>query len=447
MKRQNRTKNLKNNPVFFKASRLSRLGGIARRIKSLLFERNEVKSRTISNMLIFLFILLLPTQLGKHFFLNFSYLSGVRIDYLAPVIYLTDVLAFLIIVLNIKKVVEFFRQKSIYIFIFLILINIIFSLEKSLTVYRTLKLFEFVSLFAVISKANISTKFTLITLTLSTLSEIVLSILQFANKHSIQGIFYLLGERYFTLSTPDIAKASLYGVEILRPYGTFSHPNSMAGFYLLIYFLVLTTEQFSRHLFLKYTMLFLSSALIFLSFSKISIGVYLLLNIVFLIKTKFFKQCAFCFSARIIVLVILGAIFISAQGDEASLEKRLTLLKDSFTIIIQHPFFGVGLGNYLIAQHQFVIKYPYFFLQPVHNIFMLFLAEAGIFLTGFFAYVLYIFFKKQWNNRIIEPLFYCLTVVLITGIFDHYWLTLQQNFLLLPLIFGLFYKAKSKSKI
>ena len=56
----------------------------------------------------FLFLFLLPTQLGKHFFLPFSYILGVRVDYLAPTVYLTDIIILLLVVINYRAVLKFF---------------------------------------------------------------------------------------------------------------------------------------------------------------------------------------------------------------------------------------------------------------------------------------------------------------------------------------------------
>ena len=50
----------------------------------------------INKVLLLAFVFLLPTQLGKHFFLPFSFVSGVRIDYLAPTIYLIDIVFLLL---------------------------------------------------------------------------------------------------------------------------------------------------------------------------------------------------------------------------------------------------------------------------------------------------------------------------------------------------------------
>ncbi|QQG44387.1 MAG: O-antigen ligase family protein [Candidatus Roizmanbacteria bacterium] len=410
-------------------------------IFDLRFSILDIVNHRISNieyLIIFVFILLLPTQLGKHFFFSLSYLSGVRIDYLAPTIYLTDIIAFLILFLNVKILWNLLKNKFFLIFIFLISLNILFSQVKPIAFYQTLKIIEILGLFFVFKEKILSLKMILFAFALGASFEVILSIMQFASKHSIQGIFYFFGERYFTLSLPDIAKTSLFGVEILRPYGTFSHPNSMGGFYLLIYFFVLTGNKFTN-VYLKSLILFLSSILIFLSFSKIAIITYLFLNIIYLIKNKLRLNCSLCFFSRILVLIILALFFISAKGDILSFDKRVTLFQNALTIIWQNPLFGVGMGDYLFAQHQIAIKYPYFFLQPVHNIILLFLSEAGIILFGFVFYNLYKIYKDYKSYSF----YYCFAAVLVTGMFDHYWLTLQQNLLLFPVIFGLLYRHKS----
>lgn len=395
----------------------------------------------------YLFLLLLPTQLGKHFFFPISYLSGVRIDYLAPTLYLTDILAFILIVLNARAVIRFLKGKWFLVFTALAILNVVFALERSIAAYKLLKILELISIFAIFYRNKFSPKLLLIAFAIGGSVELLLSILQFVNKHTLQGIFYFLGERYITLSLPDVAKASLFGVEILRPYGTFSHPNSMAGFYLLLYFFVLTMKQWNNGtmMYLKYFSLFIFSCIIFLTFSKIAIATFLVLNIIYLFGIRKQLDCLHCFIGRIVILIVVSAIFITTQGDVLGIDKRIQLMKDALTIISHSPILGVGVGNYLIAQHGFTIKYPIFFLQPVHNIFLLMFAEMGLIFGGFVLYSLYRFFKWQSSNRVIGPLLYCSTVLLLTGTFDHYWLTLQQNWLLLPVICGLLHQYRTRS--
>ena len=103
---------------------------------------------------------------------------------------------------------------------------------------------------------------------------------------------------------------------------------------------------------------------------------------------------------------------------------------------LQSPFLGTGLGNYLIVQEQFPQLFADFLNQPVHNIFLLFLSETGAITI---LLLFFLFFKKLISAVKKYP--YILIIILITGLFDHYWLTLQQNFLLMGVI-GKFFKAR-----
>lgn len=390
-------------------------------------------------VLISLLIFFLPSQLGKHFFFNFSYLNGVRVDYLAPTIYLSDFIIFLLIAINIRKIKNIFKNKIFISIILIAAINIVFAISKEVALYRWIKIVEVFCLFYVLNQnKQIPKNLITIPLLLTTLLQFILATLQFISQRSLQGIFYYFGERSFTLSTPGIAKASLNGVEFLRPYGTFSHPNSLAGFFLLIYFFVLTTFNEKHSPLIKYSLLLLSSFLIFISFSKIAIGTFLILNIFWLIKTKFYKHCVFCFTARIAVLSIITIIVLSATTDVFTIDKRWELIRNSVEIIKKYPFFGVGLGNYVVAQKDFQTLYLNFLNQPVHNVFLLTVTELGIPLASLIVWSIFLYLKKNLN----QTLFLLVAVILTTGMFDHYWLTLQQNILLIPVVAYLFKKSE-----
>lgn len=264
-------------------------------------------------------------------------------------------------------------------------------------------------------------------------TETILAVLQFAYKHSLQGVFYFLGERAISLSLPDIAKASLNGIEFLRPYGTFSHPNSMAGFYLLLYAYVLSSKKTEKYVVLRNVFLFLSSVLIFLSFSKVAIILFLLVNCIYLFQKGDFS-CKLCVFSRALTLVVLALVFGTAQTDPYSFIKRLDLFQSAVGVIKTHFLFGVGLGNYLITQGTRVTSYLVVTPQPVHNIFLLLTSELGLALFGIVVFL----GGKEISKRIRNFSFVlCLFVVFSTGMVDHYWITLQQNLLLLPVVFGL----------
>lgn len=389
-------------------------------------------SERLQQALFFLFAFLLPTQLGKHFFPPFSYVAGIRIDYLSPTLYLTDILAVLLVILNLKPVISFLRNKKAMFFLIVLAAAGLFSLVKPLFLYRFLKTLEVLALYPVFRHRF--TKYRqhiILGFAFGAIIQAGLALMQLLNHRSIQGIFYFLGERYMNLSTPGIAKASLAGTELLRPYGTFSHPNSLAGFFLLVYVLFLTGSFITNRL-LRYSVIFLASMLVFFSFSKNAILAYLAVTFIYAVREK--TGCRVCSLARTLSPVLLAGVFLLAQTDPASFEKRITLLRESLILIMRYPPAGTGLGSYLVASQHFASIYPYFFLQPVHNIFLLFSAEAGV---PVFLGSLFILFSWIKKHIAYTPFLLAVVAVCMTGMFDHYWLTLQQNMLLLPVIFGI----------
>jgi len=388
----------------------------------------------LKNFLPYFFLFLLPTQLGKHFFFSFSYLNGVRVDYLAPTLYLIDIIFFLIFIFNFSLFFSFLRQKKLM-FLFLILgLNLLFSLSKPIAFYSILKFFQFIFIFYFFYQTKVNDYLFLISFLSITTLEVFLAFYQLKFGKSYDGFFYFLGERHLNLSTPAIAKTSFFGQELLRPYATFSHPNSLAGFYLLFYVFLLTDKNFDRYFWLKNILLFLSSLLILFSFSKVTIILFLIINLAFYFPK--IRLCWLCFLAKIITFFSIFFIFLSAKGDLLSLEKRKELILQSLNIIKNYPLFGVGLGNYLLGQKNFSSSFPLFFNQPVHNIFLLLMAELGLPFFTFLLFFLIDFFKKN-SKKIPLTTYYLLLTTILTGFFDHYWLTLKQNFLLLAVVFGI----------
>ncbi len=397
-----------------------------RRSRGVPFVRN-----TVSSFLFYILIFLLPTQLGKHFFFDFSYVSGVRVDYLAPTVYLTDLLAFGLILFNWQRVFSFFRQKKIVLFLCLLLINIMFSRSKPIALYTLIKLIEMMTVYVIFKKSLLKPLYLLWAFLAGGLVELTLSLTQFITKHSIQGIFYFLGERYLSLSTPGVAKTAFSGVEFLRPYGTFSHPNSMAGFYLLIYFFVLTNKKFWSYRPIKNALLLVATLLILISFSKVAIGVFVLLNLAYLWQHRSSFSCRLCFFSRLTTLVATGLVFLSAANDPLTIKKRMELVSQWVSLISYYWLTGVGMGSY-VSVADIGKNFSLDTLnQPVHNIFLLALAELGIPLS-----IATILLWKNWLIDFIRSNILIVLAIILTGIFDHYWLTLQQNQLLLGTVLG-----------
>ncbi|MCX6730897.1 MAG: O-antigen ligase family protein [Candidatus Roizmanbacteria bacterium] len=255
----------------------------------------------------------------------------------------------------------------------------------------------------------------------------------------MQGIWYFLGERSFSIFTPGIAKAYFMGVEFLRPYGTFSHPNSLGGFYLLIYAFILTQKRITNK-FVKSIFLFITSALILISFSRSAIITYVVINLFYLARNM--VACKTCFLAKVSLALVLILFALNISGDLNSFQKRTDFFEKSLSIIAQKPFSGTGIGSYLIAQHHYPQKFSTFFEQPVHNIFLLLIAQLGIPLSVLLFMAFYRIKKMFMEN--IDILLPFLSVF-ITGNVDHYWITLQQNLLVLTIISAILFLYETET--
>lgn len=395
--------------------------------------------RFILPVYVFIFSFSILSQFGKHFFFPFSYLSGIRIDYLAPTLYFTDILSIPFLIHTIYHISTHFSFKFNKVFIItllLVCINGYFALSKPLWIYQLSRIIQWVGVFYFYmhqTKKKVILSATLYGLFCGAFFELILSLLQLSSRHSIQGLWYFLGERSFSIFTPGIAKAYFLGTEFLRPYGTFSHPNSLAGFYLLLYSFILTHKKMIP-IFLKNTLLFISSALILLSFSRTAIIVYVLINFIYFSSKSF--TCKTCLLAKISTGIFLILFALSITGDINSFQKRNDFAQKAVSIISQRPFSGTGIGGYLIAQHRFPQKFSPFFEQPVHNIFLLAIAQLGIPLSLlFFTMIIRIIVVRLRGIDLTLPLL----VVLLTGSVDHYWITLQQNVLVTAIIFGILF--------
>lgn len=394
----------------------------------------------LSHWLLWLFLFLLPSQLGKHFFLDFSYIRGLRIDYLAPTMYTTDLLLIALVCLHWKKVWQYIRSsgKMIMGVGSLILLHIWIVQFPLLALYAWTKIIEVWLAYVLMRSIHVRRELVVSALLPAAALQFILVYLQFSSGSSMQGIFYLFGERATTLSTPGVAKVALSGAEHLRPYGTFSHPNSMGGFFGLVFIWTLTSKSYTS--WTGKALGVFSGLLVLSSFSKTAIIATLITTLLLCAMHKIHIRCIPCFFVKSCVLGIIVLHFLSGKGDSASLEKRWELITQSAHIVQDNPLLGTGVGHHLFAQSSFPSRYPFTFIQPVHNIFILAFMQIGLLGSIILAIPLIGWVRQYWKRLIIPIIYIC-----ITGSLDHYWLTLQQNILLLGVMGGLLTR-KSFSK-
>lgn len=395
-------------------------------------------------IIFFLTILFLPTQLGRHFWPQFSHIYSLPIDYLSPTIYFWDLLVlFLISIFLIQK--KKFSSLPLNLFLFFIFTQLLSLLPFLSPVinpgagfvrfgqYITAGLF---GVYVASSRqrrgspeaANIITP-----LTLGAVFESVLAIAQFIKGGSL--FFWILGERSFSVSTPAIATFDYQGLVFLRPYGTFSHPNVLAAFLLVVLILLLNYK--TSKTFLKNAIIWLLTLTIFLTVSRASIVVLTVLLVINYGK-KYLKQLFFLF---ILISPIIITRFSSLLNyDNISLIRRSELSQTAFSFFISSPFFGVGLNNFIPFISSEIISGSAKFLQPVHNIYLLALSETGI--IGFIGWIILLRFIIQ-DRKVASFAYNSLFIILIwtsiffLGLFDHYFLTLPQGQRIIFLVWGL----------
>ena len=442
----------------------------------LLNQKNKLET-----VLFYSLLLLLPTQLGKHFWPDFSFVKGIPVDYLSPTLYLTDIILLLLFAVwflnrvrqRLQRVQFPAKDKKIipksflfYFFFCLYLISSsVFSDRPVGSLYSVGKFVEMSFLVYYVSREIRVQQVlsSLVVLCIGAIGESLLALGQFLNQGSIGGIFYFLGERSFTSSTPGIANVAINGELLMRPYGTFPHPNVLAGYLLIV--LIMTLFLF-RQFFHRWQqsigviVLLLGTGSLLLTLSRVAIVVWFLVLaagfiitqqrvFVWLKNTSIRAVLSLCILGGGIVVILaspLGTRLMQTSFTEEALVQREILINSTIEISKATPLFGVGPGNFLPALAT--VQQPLslgLYMQPVHNILLLVFSELGLVgFSFFFIYLLQTYRRLlKWyhlgNSDQLFPLilFLVLSAILFLGSFDHYWLTIQQGQLLFAFVLGL----------
>jgi len=389
-------------------------------------------SLPIHKFLFYALILSIPIQLGKHFWPDFAFINGIRIDYLAPTVYLTDILIGLMLLSWLTSRLSITKDQVLSgIMLFFVVglfveANIFFSLSPYVAIFRWIKYLEMWLLVVYISKAHLSIQKVTKLLILAGLFTVFLALIQLINDGSIGGLFYFLGERSFTLSTPGISKQILFGKEYILPYATFSHPNVLAGYFVVTLSFILNGKWLGKNL--KLFLVGLWLLIIYISGSAIAIIVGIGILFQYIKIRSLYKYLAF--GAIVFIMGILSITY----GTE-SVSRRVELNNIAYELFKSSPIVGIGMNNFVVQMSNYRdVNEPGFFFQPAHNIYLLLLSEGGIIGVGLLAWLIWKIYMIGLKRGVyIIPL----VAILVLGLFDHYPLTLQQGQLLLAMVIGL----------
>ncbi|MBI2022353.1 O-antigen ligase family protein [Candidatus Daviesbacteria bacterium] len=405
-----------------------------------LLKKLFLKAR-LEERIFFLCLIFLPTQLGKHFWPEFSYIHSLKIDYLSPTFYFWN---FLVVVLFL---IWSFKRPKINGKALLILL--LFFLTQALSLFNANNLggglvrmeqflvAGFFGLYISSHKLEDIKSALRQGFLIALFMESSIAIAQFILNRSVE--LWILGERSFSISTPSIANFNWYGQIFLRPYATFPHPNVLGAFIVIVIPLLLL---FSKNKQTQTDKIFLNLTIILGAFSAIlsfsrSALVILIGQLLFFLRQRLVLAA--------ILLIIISPWVITRFGsalnfDNLSIIRREELAAVAIRQFTSFPIFGNGLNNFLSQSAQDnLISGPSRFLQPVHNIFLLTLAETGI--IGFVGLLVLVGFPilrlVKLKSRVSRTLLFAWFSIIFLGLFDHYFLTLPQGQRLLFLVWGL----------
>jgi len=414
--------------------------------------RNRKKTTPILEARILqLLVFLAPSQLAKHFWPSWSFIFGIRVDYLSPSLYLTDTLVFFLFLSwflgrQRTKKESFLPQDRIWLlfFLFFILLNLVFSTNFLNSLLSWLKVLEFVFLFYYlvrVNKLSFSDWF-LKPASWSLFFFGLLAVIQFFKGKSVGSFFYWLGERNLSTVSFGVALTSLFGRVFLRAYSTFPHPNVLAGYFAVSLILIFGTPiEKPFWVYFKKIILVFGFFVFCLSFSR-NAFLSLFFAILLINWEKYFQQ-------KKVVFILVGIIFLFSLSLlclkpgleekvflEESVQDRVKLIFSAAQVFNRFPLVGVGLNNFIpqsiYSSGGGSFNYQ---LQPVHNIYLLVLTELG--LVGFLLF--YLFWVKILEKTVLNGKKWCLLAllfVIISGISDHYWLTLNQSRFILTFLLG-----------
>ena len=407
-------------------------------------------------ILIVVFFLTVSFNIRKVFLTPFSFLNGGFNEYTTIAFSWADLLMLAIIVIYTTKLI--FRQvinpyyaspghghgkifeksfknvsrETFYLLLFLawIGLSIFWSQYRPISIYRFLTFAEIVLFAAVAAKCLKNRQWldiALFALVFNGLFQSLLGIAQFVHNASLG--FHFLGESIIGSNIDGVAKILINGEKHIRAYGTFPHPNILAGF-LLIPFFIIIAELVCRILpFLNKQSLpageaeagersaqvshetildFIPTNFLWFIFSVTSLGFVLtfsrsaflglifgLLIYIFLIApTRNLVQKFKSYYKFPVALTILLALMIIALSNTTSffsnqsLQERQLYQDVSYETISGSPIQGIGAGQFILNEHKLHPDLEAWQYQPAHNVYLLIFSELGI--VGFILFILFV---------------------------------------------------------
>lgn len=329
---------------------------------------------------------------------------------------------------------------SLLLFLGLIMASIPLSAFPVVGFWKFLRFLEFFGLYLLLVNQILSRRQVLLFFIGGMLFQSFLAFLQYLFQSSIG--LHFLGEVHLSPQELGVAKVDFNGGKYLRAYGTFSHPNVLGG-------LVAMALLWSYALFRKRMIPFLGIGAflivgLLLSFSRsafLAIGGGVLFFISLTDKKIRFQNVLLWGSVVLFLIVLFNlqdVLFdrLFLGNDPNATVERLEYLDAGKRMLMAYPF-GTGLGHFTLMMQDFMVQSadPWL-LQPVHNVVLLIMNEAGIITGAVFVGLFCVLFvqllrglktKNDDEKAFASIAIAILGVIALIMLFDHYFFTIYAG--------------------
>jgi hypothetical protein len=311
------------------------------------------------------------------------------------------------------------------------LISLAFSIDRTLTWDFSVQFLVAGILFFYLAEEFKTLKEIIWPLVIGVVIQLVVGLTQFLTGHSA-GLFFLR-ESHLNASSQDNVVVDFLGLRRLRAYGLTSHPNLLGAWAAVSAFVLSFSQSVWGQLGLV-----LAIILALLTFSKAA----LVMLVISLVITWPWRKNAWLWLAALVVgsLLLLpgwqSRFNFNIPKEQRSIEERLVGDVQALHIIKDVLPQGTGGGDYLVKLNQLAPDQPAWSYQPVHNIFLLSVAELGVLGVLWWLILWLAFFMASWRFRFSWPAWSLLALTLIPALTDHFLWSMQEGRLLLMFVLG-----------
>lgn len=414
----------------------------------------------IGEWLLYIFAFLLPWQ-ARWIFFEGSIEKGYW-EYGSFSLYGFDILLLVLLIITViigrKKHFYINRFTLAALGLFLVaFFSLYWAIDKDIALYAFARLLAAILLIIVVWQIKFKPLFLAGAIALAGVCQSVLAAWQFFTQKAIAFKWLGMAEHLPWILGDQVVE--FVGGRMLRAYGSFPHPNMLAAFLAIAIILSIGIYLKSSNKWGKYfalASLVINSAGLFFTFSRAAwIGLFITLFfyglLIFWIYHRRELDYIKLFAAILMPFILLSAIYPAlvltrfGLGDDferleiKSIEQRADYTDQALEIIKANFMTGIGIGNYTWAVHEQLDddleSYDY---QPVHNVYLLILAELGVFGLLFFIYLIAaVLLKIDLKSRLNLAFAMCFLFFAFIAFFDHFLWTMAVGLYLLFLIFAI----------